>query len=811
MERDVATPDRRSRRPWIPVTVVTDAPARNVFFAAPADDPRARRPTDVGELAVSVLAVAWLMWSHRVKGDLDTRVLQFFDQGLPGWISGIATIVFIVGGLYGLGLVIGIAVFGRGRGKIVRDMVVAVALAGAAIAGAAYLAGPEFPDLIPELFERDGYPSFPVARLALTVALIRVVGPYQSAPVRKIGQRLLIAMSVAALVLSYGTVTAVIGGLAVGFGAAAAVHLIFGSGRGIPSRDRIRAALREANVEVDEIEYAPHQPVGATLVIGTRPGGGRARIKVYGRDAADAAFAARAWRATWYRDSERSVASSRMQLAEHEALTMLALRRAGVPVPGFIGASRSSTDDILVVSEWVDGRPFVEFDSESATDEILDRVWTSLLAQHAVGVAHRAIDREQITITDTAAVFTDLTSTDLVSTDASRRADLAQMLVATALAVGGDRAIPAARRHVDDDRLLSALPLMQTGVLPRALQRDVKDHDLSVKELRSQLASEIGVDTPELAQLRRVSWGTVAMLALTLFAAYSLIGSLTDIGFDTIAEEMSEARWGWVLVALTMAQLTNIGEYFSLVGVMGQPVPFGPTMMFRYALSFISLAVPSDAGAIAMNVRYQQKLGVPPAAAVAQGPLLTIVSKATDLILLLITAQFVSANVDTDAIDAGPMVKLLIAVVVAVVIAIVVVLAVPKWRATMLPHVKEGFSAVKGSLTDPERLSKVLGGTLLQKMLFAITLAASVAAYGEHLPFAAAIFVNTAVSLVVGLMPVPGGIGVGEAALTAGLIAVGIPEEVAIAAAITHRIVTAYLPPVFGWWSSRWLTERDYL
>jgi uncharacterized membrane protein YbhN (UPF0104 family) len=301
------------------------------------------------------------------------------------------------------------------------------------------------------------------------------------------------------------------------------------------------------------------------------------------------------------------------------------------------------------------------------------------------------------------------------------------------------------------------------------------------------------------------------MVVLTWVAASSLITSLTEIGFDTIIDQFAEAKWGWLVVALTLAQLTNVGEYLSLTGVMGQPVPFGPTMMFRYALSFISLAVPSDAGAIAMNIRYQQKLGVPASAAVAQGPLLTIVSKTMDVLLLLLTAGLVSANVDFDEIDLGPAVRLVIAIVVAVAIAITVVAAVPKWRTMAMFHVREGFHAVKGTFTDPDRLTKVLGGTLLQKVLFALTLAASTAAYGSHLPFASAVFVNTIVSLFVGLMPVPGGIGVGEAALTAGLIAVGIPEEVAIAAAITHRLCTAYLPPVFGWWASRWLTERDYL
>ena len=92
-----------------------------------------------------------------------------------------------------------------------------------------------------------------------------------------------------------------------------------------------------------------------------------------------------------------------------------------------------------------------------------------------------------------------------------------------------------------------------------------------------------------------------------------------------------------------------------------------------------------------------------------------------------------------------------------------------------------------------------------------MTLSASVLAYGSSISFGQAIFVNSMVSLFVGFMPVPGGIGVAEAALTAGLVAMGVPEGAALAAAITHRVVTAYLPPIYGWHTTRWLTERDYI
>ncbi|MDH4118055.1 MAG: flippase-like domain-containing protein, partial [Acidimicrobiia bacterium] len=662
-----------------------------------------------------------------------------------------------------------------------------------------------------EVLERNGFPSYPVSRLAMTVAAIRVVGPYLSVPMRKVGHRLVFAMSISALVMSYGTTSAVFGGLGVGAAAAAAIHLIFGSGLGIPSRERIVAALQEVDLDVADIEFLPIQPVGANLVRADLDDGSRLLVKVYGRDAADAALASRLWRAIWYRDSDRRLLVTSGQLAEHESLIMLACERSGVPTAPLVGWSRASTDDTILISRWVDGSRLSQLDADAIDDATLDQAWQTLADFHAAGIVHGEIERERIVVTEGHVLLTDLSAARILADHDAKEADVAQLLVATAVTVGNEQAIAAARRRVGDEQLLDVLPLLQAAALPRALQRDAKTANLKIAELRSEVATALDTTEPEIVKLQRVSWANVAMAALTVFAAYSLITALTDIGLDTLANEMGDAAWAWVIVALLMAQLTNVGEYYTLVGVVGSPIPFGPTILFRYALSFISLAVPSEAGAIAMNVRYQQKLGVPAAAAIAQGPLLTIISKGFDIILLVLSAKFIGEAIDAGQVEFGPIVQLVVAVVVMAVLAIAVVLAFPALRTEMLPHVKEGFSAVKGSLTDPERLMKIVGGTLLQKILFALTLASAVAAFGANLRFGEAIFVNTAVSLFVGLVPVPGGIGVAEAALTAALVAVGIPQEAAVAAALTHRMVTAYIPPVFGWWSQRWLVERDYL
>ncbi len=164
--------------------------------------------------------------------------------------SGTATVVYVLGGLYGLGLILGIGLFGRDRLAIARDMIAASALALAGLIGLSYLAGPEFPDLLPEFVDNGTYPSFPSGRLALIVAALRVSQNYLTVPMRNVGRRIIVALSIAALILIYGTVTGVIGGLLLGVAASSTIRYVFGTGTGIPSSQRIEAGLREAGLDV---------------------------------------------------------------------------------------------------------------------------------------------------------------------------------------------------------------------------------------------------------------------------------------------------------------------------------------------------------------------------------------------------------------------------------------------------------------------------------------------------------------------------------------------------------------------------------
>ena len=107
------------------------------------------------------------------------------------------------------------------------------------------------------------------------------------------------------------------------------------------------SALQQTGFDATDIEYLERQPIGATLVHAWLPDGRELFVKIYGRDASDAASASRIWRSIWYRDERGSLTTSSEQLAEHESLILLACERAGAPAPTVLGWSRTDIDDTL--------------------------------------------------------------------------------------------------------------------------------------------------------------------------------------------------------------------------------------------------------------------------------------------------------------------------------------------------------------------------------------------------------------------------------------------------------------------------------
>ena len=114
-------------------------------------------------------------------------------------------------------------------------------------------------------------------------------------------------------------------------------------------------------------------------------------------------------------------------------------------------------------------------------------------------------------------------------------------------------------------------------------------------------------------------------------------------------------------------------------------------------------------------------------------------------------------------------------------------------------------------IREPKNAVMVLGGAIGTELLYASGLTLCVFAVGDSISLGEAVFINVIVSLFAGLMPIPGGVGVSEAGLYAGLTSVGVEDDAALGAVLIYRLCSYYLPPIWGWFSLHWLTRHDYL
>jgi uncharacterized membrane protein YbhN (UPF0104 family) len=389
---------------------------------------------------------------------------------------------------------------------------------------------------------------------------------------------------------------------------------------------------------------------------------------------------------------------------------------------------------------------------------------------------------------------------------------VAELLVACTILVGPERTLDKAVDAGWGDAIGRALPYLQRAALTPHLRDLARTHEVDLNDLRKAAAAAAGQKVPDIAPMRRVRPKDVVLTVALIFGAYLLISKLAAIGFGTIVHQVGQANIAWVVVALLLAQCTFIASGVSIRGAVLTPLALLPCVVLQSAIKFINLTVPSSAGRLGMNIRFLQRMGTPLPEAVAAGAIDHASERVVQVALFLLVLPFVHGSLDTSQFHAaGPNRRLVAAIAVAIAVSVVCMLAVPKLRARVVPPLREALAGLGRVARIRQKRLELFGGNLASELLYAIALGATCLAYGVHLNLAELIFVNTAASVLSSLIPVPGGIGAAEASMSAGLIAIGVDQSTAFAIAITQRLCTFYLPPIWGFLSLRWLTHKGYV
>ena len=305
------------------------------------------------------------------------------------------------------------------------------------------------------------------------------------------------------------------------------------------------------------------------------------------------------------------------------------------------------------------------------------------------------------------------------------------------------------------------------------------------------------------------------MVAFTGFAVYTIISGLADVGWSNIIDAFDGAEWGLILLALVFTQTTNFTDALSLAAASPKPVPVGIATIEQFAIGFVNLAVPSSAGRVLVNVRFFEKFGINAVTSTTTGAITGLAGGVAQAILLILTILVGKGSIDLSQLDTGGgMLKILGFALVLILVGGVVVLLVPKLRHWAEDKIRKPLSQMGDALAvmrQPKNLFETFGGAMATEILYATGLMLCVLAVGGSVSLGQAVFINVTVSLFAGLMPIPGGIGVAEAGLTAGLVGVGVDNNVAVAAVLIYRMISYYLPPIWGWFCMSWLQKRDYL
>ncbi|MGW1975901.1 lysylphosphatidylglycerol synthase transmembrane domain-containing protein [Streptomyces sp. NPDC001889] len=335
------------------------------------------------------------------------------------------------------------------------------------------------------------------------------------------------------------------------------------------------------------------------------------------------------------------------------------------------------------------------------------------------------------------------------------------------------------------------------------------------EDLLSQIRHQVLLIRPqapvEPVRLERIRPKTLFSLIAGAIAAYFL---LTQIAGNDFVADFSHAHWGWVAAAAAFSALSYVAAAMSLLGFVPERVPFPRTVAAQVAGSFVKIVAPAAVGGVALNTRFLQRAGVRPGLAVASVGASQLFGLGAH-ILLLLTFGYLTGTEKTPSLNPS---RTVIAGLLTVAVLVLVVAAIPFLRKFVVTRLRSLFAGVVPRMLDvlqrPVKLLTGIGGMLMLTGVFVMCLDASVRAFGDGtqpLSYATLAVVFLAGNALGSAAPTPGGVGAVEGALIIGLVAAGVPKEVATPAVLLYRTLTLWLPVLPGWLVFNHLTRKGAL
>jgi glycosyltransferase 2 family protein len=609
---------------------------------------------------------------------------------------------------------------------------------------------------------------------------------------------------------------------AAGLGAltGALVQLAFGTPYGSVAPVDVVGLVSQLGVTVRDVCPAPYAPTWGVARFTAVDGDGHPLdIDIYGRDAPEGQLLSRLWRFVWIRRSALDLRLRRVDHAGHAAGLMLWARELDVGAPAVVAARRTDpAGDVVLVTRRPAGRPLSNMAADTVDDADICAAWRSLQCLDAAGIAVNAVRADTLVVgTGHQVAFTEFACGEAMAGPETRRQDAASLLIATATVVGPRRAAAIAAGAIGRDRVIELLPLIQPRAMPSRPGWRAPPHlKKELAALRKEAAAYLGIDPVEPVPLARVRLSQLVMLAATFFGLWLLVEQF--VGFGEISHVLADASWWWVAATLAITQTTAVSDAVAMSGAVPAALPIGPLVLLRMAMSFTGL-IGGTAARTATVVRFYQRRGLAPVVALSSGLIYSVGGFCVQAVLSVTALVF--AGDEFHRKPAGPegsgaeVLQLVLYAIVAAGLIGGIAFLVPKVRrlaaARLQPRLAPAWGNVRNLVNNPGQLGRLLTGAALTQLMLATGLWFALHAVGASASLGALIIVCTFTSLLGGIAPVPGGMGVMEASYISLLTLLGIPEDLATAATLLYRLCTTYLPPIWGWAALVWLRRHDEL
>jgi uncharacterized membrane protein YbhN (UPF0104 family)/membrane-associated phospholipid phosphatase/tRNA A-37 threonylcarbamoyl transferase component Bud32 len=652
--------------------------------------------------------------------------------------------------------------------------------------------------------------GFPSGHAAVAAALAAVASPLLGRRAGRVAWVLAWLVAAARLYVGAHLPLDAIAGLALGWAIGATVHLVWGAPLGLPTAEQVRHALAEAGVDVAEIVRAQVDARGSSPFLAKTANGMDLFVKMLSSENRDADWLFKAWRFLAFREleDEAPFATPKQQI-EHEAYLDLLAERAGVRVPSVVVTLAAPGGAGVLASERVASRSLSALRADEIDDGLLRKLWDQVQKLHRVRIAHRDLRRGNIIVDDQGEPW--LIDFGYAEASASPRRlaqDVTELIASLAPVTGPERAVASAVEALGQEAVVAAAPLLQPLALSSVTSSGLRSQPDLLKRIREQVAKQTGTELLAQETLTRVQLQTVAVVLGLAFAVHILLPQVGELR-QTLAA-FRHVRWEWLVGALLGVMAMYSSAALSLLGAAPQPLPWGRTVLVQLAGSAMNRFVPKGLGGLGLNQRYLEGEGIERPLATAS---IAVSMGASSLIHIpsLIVATALLGRTGVRPVHLPKNWPILAAFVAGTTVAGVVLVACsPAMRRRLEPVLRVG-QGLRDLLRSPRRALTVGCGALGTLVADASTLALCLRAFGAHgtlLQVAAVYLGGTAVASA---SPTPDGLGALEAALVAGLTALGYPVGLAVAGVLTYRLFTFWLPILPGLAAFRYLHRRQVI